>query len=122
MKAAEETKTHQTNLIIPSAPFKATRKGAEEMAAETLSKKARPSTNSYKDDVLLTNASTRNDSEMVEGSPHQGEKSQKNQQGGNEHNTRVSKSRRLVSNNKDVSKGRVNKTKTLSNARSLGSN
>jgi len=49
------------------------------------------------------------------------EKSQKNQQGGNEHNTRVSKSRRLVSNNKDVSKGRVNKTKTLSNARSLGS-
>ena len=62
-----------------------------------LSKKARPLTNSYKDDVLLMNTKYKNDSETMEGL------SQKNQQGGNGHDTRVSKSEQLISNNKDVS-------------------
>jgi len=47
------------------------RKGVEETMAGMLSRKARPSTNSYKDDVLLMNASAKNNSEMMEGSSHQ---------------------------------------------------
>jgi len=51
-------KTHQAILEIPSAPFEQQDREQEGRRLErsgTLSKKARPSTNSYKDDALLVN-------------------------------------------------------------------